>query len=173
MHVRECVKRRRVLSPREDEPRGQFVARCSSCARDERAMIPFVGYHVARSGEHQFEERPHPERPEQAPRLAADLTSSLALRHSRARLWRYPPRTRGRRHRDLAQEEVFVVVAGTLTMLLGDPPERVELGRESAVAVEAGTALQLRNDSDEEAVVFAYGAPPEQAGADFLEDPEL
>src|SRR5262245_10907085 len=135
-------------------------------------MIASMGYHVAHAGEHEFDERPHPERPNQAPRLAADLTTSLALRRSRARLWRYPPRTRGRRHRDLAQEEVFVVVAGTLTMLLGDPPERVELARESVVAVEAGTALQLRNDTDAEVVVFAYGAPPEQAGADFLEDPE-
>src|SRR3954454_25136203 len=132
-----------------------------------------MGYHVARAGEHEFEERPHPERPGDAPRLAAKLTTALGLGQSRARLWRYPPRTRGRRHRDLAQEEVFVVVAGTLTMLLGDPPERVELASESAVAVEAGTALQLRNDSDEEVVVFAYGAPPEQAGADFLEDPDL
>src|SRR4051794_41629078 len=110
-------------------------------------MIAFMGYQVARSGEHQFEERPHPERPEQAPRLAADLTGSLALRQSRARLWRYPPRTRGRRHRDLAQEEVFVVLAGTLTMLLGDPPERVELASESAVAVEAGNALHPPDDS--------------------------
>jgi uncharacterized cupin superfamily protein len=90
-------------------------------------MIRVMGYHVARAGENDFEERPHPERPDQAPRLSADLTSALGLRESRARLWRYPPRTRGRRHRDLAQEEVFVVVAGTLTMLLGDPAERVEL----------------------------------------------
>jgi hypothetical protein len=41
-----------------------------------------------------------------------------------ARLWRYPPGTRGRRHADEAQEEVFVIVSGTLTMLLGEPPER-------------------------------------------------
>ena len=135
-------------------------------------MIGVMGYHVARAGEHDFEERPHPERPDLAPRLAADLTSALGLRESRARLWRYPPRTRGRRHRDLAQEEVFVVVAGTLTMLLGDPADRVELAAESVVAVEAGTPLQLRNDTDAEVVVFAYGAPPEQAGADFLEDPD-
>ena len=38
------------------------------------------------------------------------------------------------------------------------------------VAVEPGTALQLRNDGDEEVVVLIWGAPPEQGGADFFED---
>jgi hypothetical protein len=35
------------------------------------------------------------------------------------------------------------------------------------------TPLQMRNESDEEAVVFVYGAPPLQEGADFLDDVEL
>jgi mannose-6-phosphate isomerase-like protein (cupin superfamily) len=65
-----------------------------------------------------------------------------------------------------------VVLSGTLTMHLGDPPERVELTAESVVAVEPGTALQARNDGTEEAVVFIYGAPPVQEGADFFEDAE-
>jgi hypothetical protein len=46
----------------------------------------------------------------------------------------------------------------------------VELTPPSVVAVEPGTALQLRNDGDEDVVVFIYGAPPEQAGADFFPD---
>jgi hypothetical protein len=33
------------------------------------------------------------------------------------------------------------------------------------------TPLQVRNESDAELVLFIYGAPPEQAGADFLDDP--
>jgi hypothetical protein len=91
-------------------------------------MIRVMGYHVVRAGEHVFEERPSPEgREDQPARLASDLTTAASLGQSRARLWRYPPGTRGRRHADLAQEEVFVVVVGTLTMLLGEPPERVEL----------------------------------------------
>jgi len=69
------------------------------------------------------------------------------------------------------QEEVFVVVSGTLTMLLGDPPERFDLPPTSVVAVEPGTPLQARNESDEALVVFVYGAPPEQAGSDFFDDP--
>jgi quercetin dioxygenase-like cupin family protein len=136
-------------------------------------MIRVMGYHVVRAGEHVFEERPSPEgREDQPARLASDLTTAASLGQSRARLWRYPPGTRGRRHADLAQEEVFVVVVGTLTMLLGEPPERVELPAESVVAVEPGTPLQLRNDSDQEVVVFIYGAPPVQGGADFFDDPE-
>jgi mannose-6-phosphate isomerase-like protein (cupin superfamily) len=132
-----------------------------------------MGYRVVRAGEHQFEERPRPDGRESDPaRLASDLSTAAALRHSRARLWRYPPGTRGRRHADHAQEEVFVVLAGTLAMHLGDPPERVELQPQSVVAVEPGTPLQLRNDGDEEVVVFIYGAPPVQEGADFLPDAE-
>jgi mannose-6-phosphate isomerase-like protein (cupin superfamily) len=132
-----------------------------------------MGYHVVRAGEHSFEERPPADGREQdAARLASDLSTAAELKHSRARLWRYPPGTRGRRHADRAQEEVFVVLSGTLTMLLGDPPERVELPPESVVAVEPGTALQVRNDGAEEATVFIYGAPPVQEGADFFDDPE-
>jgi mannose-6-phosphate isomerase-like protein (cupin superfamily) len=132
-----------------------------------------VGYHWVDARELEFEERPP--KPGEAARLAAKLTEPLELKQSRARLWRYPPRTTGRRHRDHAQEEVFVVVSGTMTMLLGDEPERVDLGPGSAVAVEPMTALQVRNETDEELVFFAYGAPPISGspGADFLEDVEL
>lgn len=119
----------------------------------------------------EYAERP-PNEGEQ-PRRAADLTEAVGLKQSRARLWRYPPHSTGRRHRDHVQEEVFVVVSGTLTMLLGDEPERVDLGPGSVVAVEPMTALQMRNETDEELVCFVYGAPPEQGGADFLEDVAL
>jgi mannose-6-phosphate isomerase-like protein (cupin superfamily) len=132
-----------------------------------------MGYHVVKAAEHSYAERPKPEgRDDDPARLAADVTTSAALQQSRARLWRYPPGTRGRRHAELVQEEVFVVVSGTLTMLLGEPPERVELPPESVVAVEPKTPLQLRNDTDDEVVVFVYGAPPTQGGADFFDDPE-
>jgi quercetin dioxygenase-like cupin family protein len=134
-------------------------------------MIAGMGYHVVLGEDHAYEERPPPEGREGAPaRHAADVTTAAGLQQSRARLWHYPPGSRGRRHADHAQEEVFVVLTGTLTMHLGEPPERVELPPESVVSVEPGTPLQLRNDGDEEVAVFIYGAPPEQAGADFLAD---
>ncbi len=130
-----------------------------------------MGYHWVSFDELEFAERP-PKEGEQ-PRRFADLSEAAALTQSRAKLWRYPPHSTGRRHRDHAQEEVFVVVSGTLTMLLGDEPERVDLRPGSVVAVEPMTALQMRNEGDEELVIFAYGAPPLQEGADFLDDVEL
>jgi mannose-6-phosphate isomerase-like protein (cupin superfamily) len=130
-----------------------------------------VGYHWVGVDDLDYQERPA--NAGEQPRRAADVTSAVELKQSRARLWRYPPHTTGRRHRDHAQEEVFVVVQGTLTMLLGDEPKRVDLGPGGVVAVEPMTALQVRNETDEEVVLFAYGAPPVQEGADFLDDVEL
>lgn len=129
-----------------------------------------MGYHVVRADEHEYEERPSPSGPK---RLAADVTTAAELKQSRARIWRYAAGARGRRHMDLGQEEVFVVISGTLTMLLGDPPERVDIPAHSVVAVEPRTPLQVRNESGEELVLFIYGAPPEQAGAEFFDDVEL
>lgn len=132
-------------------------------------MVP-MAFHVADASKLEWEERP-PAVEGQAPRQASDITNAAQLKHSRGRLWRYPPHTRGRRHADRAQEEVFVVVSGSLTMLLGDPPERVDVGPQSVVAVAPGTPLQVRNETGEELVLYIYGAPPEQEGADFFDDP--
>ena len=130
-----------------------------------------MAFHVVRAEDIEYAERPP--NPGEEPRLAGDITTPAELKQSRARMWRYPPHTRGKRHQDHVQEEVFVVISGTLTMLLGDPPERVEgLGPQSVVAVEPMTPLQVRNESDEELVLYIYGAPPEQAGADMLPDVE-
>jgi mannose-6-phosphate isomerase-like protein (cupin superfamily) len=125
-----------------------------------------VSYRVVRAEEIEFEQRDDGRR-------AGGITDAGDMQQSRARIWRYPPGARGRRHQDHAQEEVFVVLSGTLTMLLGDPPERVEgLGPQSVVVVQPMTPLQARNDTDEELVLFIYGAPPLQEGADFLPDVE-
>jgi mannose-6-phosphate isomerase-like protein (cupin superfamily) len=127
-----------------------------------------MGFHVVQGDEHEYEERPNVEG--QPPRLTADVTTAAGLTESRARLWRYPPHTRGRRHADNGQEEVFVVLEGTLTMLLGEPPNRVDVGPRGVVAVESGTPLQVRNEGNEELVLFIYGAPPVTGQAEFLED---
>jgi mannose-6-phosphate isomerase-like protein (cupin superfamily) len=130
-----------------------------------------VGHRVVDIATVEWAERPP--KPGEEARRAADVTTAGGLRQSRARLWRYPPHSTGRRHQDHEQEEVFVVVSGTLTMLLGDEPERVDLGSGSVVAVEPMTPLQMRNETDQELVVFVYGAPPVQQGADFLDDVDL
>ena len=131
-----------------------------------------MAWHATDPAKLEFEER-DPREGETQGRLVADLTTALELKESRARFWRYPPHTTGRRHADKAQEEVFVVLSGTLTMLLGDPPERVDVGAAGVVAVEPGTTLQVRNEADEDLVLYIYGAPPEQAGADVFDDVPL
>ncbi|HEY6606339.1 MAG TPA: cupin domain-containing protein [Gaiellaceae bacterium] len=129
-----------------------------------------MGYHVADASNLEWVDRPLEG---QTNRQAALVTEAAELKQSRARLWRYPPHTKGRRHADHAQEEVFVVMSGTLTMLLGDPPDRVDVGPQGVVAVEPMTPLQVRNETDEELLLFIYGAPPVDGGADFFEDAEL
>jgi mannose-6-phosphate isomerase-like protein (cupin superfamily) len=129
-----------------------------------------MGYHVADASKVEWEVRA-PAIEGQEPRQAADVTTAADLKQSRGRVWRYPARTRGRRHADKIQEEVFVVISGTLTMLLGEPPERIDVGPESVVAVEPGTPLQVRNETDDELVLYIYGAPAQQGGADFFDDP--
>ena len=112
------------------------------------------------------------ERPNQQGQLRrlVDLTAAGELTQSRARIWRYPPHTRGRRHAEGVQEEVFVVLEGRTTLFLGDPPEAVELGPGSVAVVEPGTAVQVANRSGDDATVFIIGAPPEQGAADYLPD---
>jgi uncharacterized cupin superfamily protein len=95
---------------------------------------------------------------------------SEALHSMRANIWRLPPGTRGSRHIEHVQEEMFVVLEGSATLLLGDPPEPVELPRGSVAVVETETALQLRNESDAEIVVLIIGAPPQQGKAEHLPD---
>jgi mannose-6-phosphate isomerase-like protein (cupin superfamily) len=108
----------------------------------------------------------------QPPRSYASITDSAKLTQSRATIWRLPPHTRGRRHVDPDQEEIFVPLRGVLTVLVEDPPQRVDVEAGGVIAVHTGTPLQLRNETDEELVLFAYGAPPITGNAKFLEDVE-
>jgi mannose-6-phosphate isomerase-like protein (cupin superfamily) len=129
-----------------------------------------MSYDVVHYADLVWEERPGHEG--QAPRSAASVTDPANMTESRARMWRYPPHTRGRRHLDPDQEEVFVPLKGTLTMLLGEPYERVDVEPGGVVVVHQGTPLQMRNETDEEILVLAYGAPTEHGNAEFLEDVE-
>jgi mannose-6-phosphate isomerase-like protein (cupin superfamily) len=95
---------------------------------------------------------------------------SDAMSQMRANVWRLPPGSRGRRHAERVQEEMFVVLEGTATLALGDPPEMTELARGSIAVVEPGTAIQVRNEGAEEAFVLIVGAPPETGQADYLPD---
>ena len=122
-----------------------------------------VGYRILHASELEWVPRGDDD-----PREVAGL--SEALTQSRANIWRYPPGARGKRHKDSVQEEVFVVLEGTLTIDLGEPPERHEVARGGVVVVQPQTILQLRNAGSEELVLFIYGAPPERARAEFFPD---
>ncbi len=100
-------------------------------------------------------------RPEEPTRRIVELPLYATMRHSRANLWRYPPGVQGRLHKEHSQEEVFVVVAGNPSVMLGDPPTLHEAPQGTLVVVEPGTPLRWQNDSDEDALIFAYGAPAE------------
>jgi quercetin dioxygenase-like cupin family protein len=126
-----------------------------------------VGYRVIQPGDLAYETRPH--EPGEAPRHAAQLTEPAALKHTRANFFRYEPGARGRRHDDKLQEETYVPVIGSMTMYVGDPPERHEVGPGGLIHVEAGTARQVANEGAEDLLVFIYGAPPERGDVEFLD----
>jgi quercetin dioxygenase-like cupin family protein len=98
-----------------------------------------------------------------------ELSELAEFAHTRANIWRYEPGARGRRHRHPIQEETFVVLAGTLSMYLGDPPERHDVPAGGLIHVEPGTPLQTVNHRDVDLVVYAYGTPPEDEHAELLE----
>ena len=84
-------------------------------------------------------------------------------------MWRYEPGAAGRRHRHKTQEETFVVLAGTLSMYVGEPPERQDVEAGGVVRVDPGTALQSVNHGAEDLLVYAYGYPPEDENAELLD----
>jgi len=125
-------------------------------------------FDVVQADDLQWEKREAPDGTE--PRQQAPLTEDAKLTQSRARMWRYPAHARGRRHVDPDQEEVFVPLRGTLTILLEDPPQRVDVAPGGIVAVHPGTPMQVRNETGEEILFFAYGAPPVHGNAAFIDD---
>jgi quercetin dioxygenase-like cupin family protein len=111
--------------------------------------------------------RPH--EPGEAARHVAELSDQAGFAHTRANIWRYEPGAKGRRHRHPLQEETFVVLAGTLSMYVGEPPERQDVPPGGVIHVEPGTALQSVNHGNKDLLVYAYGTPPESEHAEILD----
>jgi quercetin dioxygenase-like cupin family protein len=126
-----------------------------------------VAFRTVRPEQLTWKTRPH--EPDEPARHVAELSDRAGFAHTRANLWRYEPGARGRRHRHPIQEETFVVLRGTLTMYLGEPPERVEVPVGGLIHVEPGTVLQTANHGDSELLVYAYGTPPEDEHAEILD----
>jgi quercetin dioxygenase-like cupin family protein len=116
-----------------------------------------------------LEWRVRPHEPGQPARHVAELSETAGFAHTRANVWRYEPGAAGRRHRHPHQEETFVVLAGTLSMYLGDAAERHDVPTGGLVHVEPGTPLQTVNHGDVDLVVYVYGTPPEREHAELLD----
>ena len=123
-----------------------------------------AGYHVFRRDEMEFTP---PSKGDQA-RSLQRLSPALAT--TRANIWLMPPGSRGRRHRETDQEELFVALEGTAMLLLGEPPEKVEAPAGSVVVVPVGTPVQLVNEGREDSLVLIVGAPPTDRPGEYLTD---
>jgi quercetin dioxygenase-like cupin family protein len=117
----------------------------------------------------EFEWITRPHEPGEPARHVAELSERAGFAHTRANVWRYEPGAGGRRHRHPIQEETFVPLRGTLSMYLGEPPERHDVPVGGVIHVEPGTPLQTVNHGDEELWVYAYGTPPESEHAEILD----
>jgi quercetin dioxygenase-like cupin family protein len=111
--------------------------------------------------------RPH--EPGEPARHVGELSELADFEHTRANLWRYEPGARGRRHKHPIQEETFVVLAGTLSMYVGEPPVRHDVPAGGLIHITPGTPLQTANHGDGELLVYAYGYPPEDRTAEILD----
>ena len=126
-----------------------------------------MAFRVVRPDEFQWITRPH-DAGEPA-RHVAELSERAGFAHTRANVWRYEPGAKGRRHRHVSQEETFVVVAGTLSMYVGDPPERQDVVTGGLIHIDPGTPLQTVNHGNEELLLYVYGTPPEDEHAELLD----
>ena len=126
-----------------------------------------MAFHVVRPDDLEWITRPH--EPGEAARHVAELSEPAGFAHTRANVWRYEPGAKGRRHVHKLQEETFVVLSGTLSMYVGDPPERKDVPAGALIHVEPGTPLQSVNHGHEDLVVYAYGTPPESDHAEILD----
>ena len=126
-----------------------------------------MAFRVIPPGELEWITRPH--EPGEPARHVAELSDLADFAHTRGNIWRYEPGAKGRRHRHKSQEETFVVLSGTLTMYLGEPPERQDVPVGGLIHVEPGTPLQSVNHGDEELLLYAYGTPPESERAEILD----
>jgi len=126
-----------------------------------------VSFRVLEPATFEWITRPH--EPGEPARHVAELSDAAGFAHTRGNVWRYEPGAKGRRHRHKTQEETFVVLAGTLSMYLGEPSERHDVPAGGLIHVTPGTPLQSANHGDTDLLVYVYGYPPENEHAELLD----
>ena len=92
------------------------------------------------------------------------LRQELGLTTFGLNLIRLGPGARGRIHRHLHQEEAYVVLEGTLTLLIDDGP--CELGRGDLARVGPEVRRQLVNQTNRPVLVLAMGGANAHEGRD-------
>ncbi|MBJ7518315.1 MAG: cupin domain-containing protein [Solirubrobacteraceae bacterium] len=100
---------------------------------------------------------------------ARSYTDALGAEQVALTLRSMPPGTGGRGsygHRHERQEELYLVVAGTLTAKVGD--DVIELGPGDALRVAASAFRSIHNDGDTEAQVIICSVRDDEEG-----EPEL
>jgi quercetin dioxygenase-like cupin family protein len=122
---------------------------------------------IVQPDSHEWITRPH--EPGEPARHVTELSERVGFAHTRANIWRYEPGAAGRRHRHKTQEETFVPLRGTLTMYIGEPPERHDVEVGGLIHVPPGTPLQTVNHGDTDLLVYVHGWPPEDEHAEILE----
>ena len=125
-----------------------------------------MGYRVITPQEQPWITRPHAAG--EPARHVTELSELAGMEHVRANVWRYEAGAAGRRHRHPTQDETFVVLSGTLSMYVGEPPERHDVPSGSLIHVPAGTPLQSVNHGSDDLLVYAHGWPPEDEHAELL-----
>ncbi len=93
--------------------------------------------------------------------LNTDLAKQLGAEGLGARLWLLRPGQASTKHRHSVQTELYVVLAGTGRLRIGEKSHA--LAPHSSVLVEPETVRQVFNDTSEDALWLVVGAPPEPA----------
>ena len=94
------------------------------------------------------------------------LRAELGVETFGMNLIRLAPRQRGRIHAHERQEEVYVVLSGTLTLGLEDGEH--ELGPNDCARVAPGIKRQLMNRGRDRCVLLALGGAEEHDGRDGI-----
>jgi uncharacterized cupin superfamily protein len=92
------------------------------------------------------------------------LRAELGVETFGLNLIRLAPRQRGRIHTHERQEEVYIVLSGTLTLATAEGEH--ELGPNQAARVAPGVRRQLVNRGRERCVLLALGGAEEHNGRD-------
>ena len=103
--------------------------------------------------------------------LNTDLAKQLEASEFGARLWRLEPGQASTRHRHRTTEEFYLLLEGTGKMRVDD--ELIVLEPMDSVVVEPASFRQMFNDTGEDQLWFAAGAPQELANTLEMSADEL